>query len=82
MTCRKLNSSRLTIEFASSALNSPIVVAVIVNVAFAIEQKTILARFQRQRAICAQEKLITIIWMSVSLFAIRIRAMRCSSTMS
>lgn len=72
----------LTIVFANATVNGPIVIAVVVNGTFAIEQQTIFACFQRQRSICAQEELITIIGVSVSLFAIRFRAIRCSRTMS
>lgn len=59
----------LTIKFTLSTLDRPIVVAVIVNSAFSIEQQSVFACLQRQCTIGAQEELIAMFWMSISLNA-------------
>jgi hypothetical protein len=64
----------LTVDFAVSAVNRPVVVAVVVHSAFSVEQQTIFARFQCQSSVRAEEELIAMIWMFVGVFAMRIRA--------
>lgn len=60
----------LTIEFSFATFDGPIVIAVIVNGSFAIEKQTILARFQGNRTVGAQEKLVTIFRVSIGLSSI------------
>lgn len=69
MHARKEKENQLTIVFTFAALNRPIVIAVVVNSAFAIEQQSVFTSFQCQRAVRAKEELIAVFWMSVSLLA-------------
>lgn len=72
------NANRLiylpTIDFAVSALNRPVVVAVIVNGAFAIEQQTIFASLQCQSSVGAEEELIAHFGVCIGMFTVRIGA--------
>lgn len=61
---------RCRIVRTMAALYCPIVVTVIVNGTLAIEQQTILALFQRQRAIGAEKELIAVLCMTVGLNAV------------
>lgn len=58
------------IVFALAAIDRPVVVAVIVNGTFAVEQQSVFARFQRQRAVGAQEELVAELGVAVRLDAV------------
>lgn len=55
---------------AFSAIDSPVVVAMIMNAALSIEQQSILAGLQRQGSVRAEEEVIAVLWMGISLLAI------------
>lgn len=57
-----------------AALDRPIVVAVIVHRSFAVEQQAVLALLQRQRAVGAEEELVTVLGVTVRLDAMLLRA--------
>lgn len=57
-------------EFAVATVDGPVVVAMVVDSAFAIKQQTIFARFQCQGSICAEEKLVTMVGMQIGLFTV------------
>lgn len=48
-----------------TTVNGPVVIAVVVDGAFAVEEKTVLASFQGQGAIGAQEEGIAVLGMGV-----------------
>lgn len=73
-----MESNFLTIEFPFSTVDRPVVVAVIVNAAFAIEQQTVLTSLLCQGAIGAEEELIAALGMCIGLNAIRFGAVRWS----
>lgn len=66
--------NQLTIVFTFTTLNGPIVVAVVMNATFAIEQQAVFTSFQCQRSILAEEELIAVLRVSVRLLAIRLGA--------
>lgn len=55
---------------AGTTLNGPIVVAVIVDGAFAIKEQTIFTSFKCQCAVSAQEELVTVIGVTVGEFTV------------
>lgn len=63
----------LTIEFSCSTINGPVIVAVVVCISLSIEQQTIFASFQCQCAICAQEELVTVVWVCVGLMESKLK---------
>lgn len=67
------NLWRITFEETVTAIDSPVIVAVIVNGSFAIEEETILTSLECQRAVSAFVKLITVFRVRVQLEAIRFR---------
>lgn len=58
---------KLTVSLPLPAINSPVVVAVVVYGTFAIEQQSILAHFDSQSAVRAQEELVAELRMRVRL---------------
>lgn len=64
------------------AVDRPVVVAVIVDRAFAVEEQTVLARLQGQGAIGAEEELITVLGVGVGLHAILLGAFGCANSQS
>jgi len=58
------------IMFTLSAIDGPIVVAMIVDRSFAIEQQSVLACLQRQSSIGTEEEEMTILGMSIGLLAV------------
>lgn len=69
---------KLTIEFPFSTVDRPVVVAVIVNAAFTVEQQTVLTRLLCQGAVGAEEELIAALRMCIGLNAIRLGTVRWS----
>lgn len=61
--------------FAFATVDGPVVVAVIVHGALAVEEQSVLARLQRQRAVGAQEELVTVLRVSVRLDAVLLGAL-------
>ena len=56
-----------------SAVDSPVVVAVVVDVSFAVKQESIAALFHAQRAIPAEEEVVAELRVRVRLLAMRFR---------
>ncbi|CAH1724153.1 unnamed protein product [Aphis gossypii] len=69
-------TDRHNFGFAISALDGPVVVAVVVGGAFAVVQQTVAALFECQSAVRAQVELIAIIGVGVRLFAVLFRTLR------
>lgn len=57
----------LTVSFPLSAVNRPVVVAVVVDSALAVEQKAVLACLYGEGTVCAEEELIAELWVRVRL---------------
>lgn len=62
-------------EFARTAIDGPVVVAMVVDSTLSIEQQTIFARFQRQCSIRAEEELVTVVGMQVGLLSVWFRTL-------
>lgn len=63
-------------KLAWTAIDGPVVVAVVMDGTLSVKQQTVFARFQRQRSVRAQEELVTVVGMQIGLFAVRLRALR------
>lgn len=59
-----------------SAVDSPVVVAMVVDVALAVKEESVSALFDTQGAILAEEEVVAQLGMRVRLFAVRLRAAR------
>lgn len=63
-------------KLARTAVDGPVVVAVVMDGTLSVKQQTVFARLQRQRSVGAQEELVTVVGMQVGLLAVRLRALR------
>ena len=66
-TILQLKRCILTVSFPGTAVDSPVVVAVVVHGAFAVEQETVLAGFHRQGTVGAKEELVAELGVGVCL---------------
>lgn len=66
----------LTVGLAIATIDSPIIIAMIMDVTVSVKQKSVLAVFEGQRAVCAQEEGPAVFGVSVSVDTIRIGAWR------
>lgn len=48
-------------ELAVATIDGPVIVAVVVDGTFSVEQQSIFTRFQSQGSVCAEEELVTMI---------------------
>lgn len=62
-------------ELTRTAIDGPIVVAVVMDGTLAVKQQTIFARFQRQCSVRAEEELVTVVGMQVGLLSVRFRTL-------
>lgn len=67
----------LTVSGAMTAVDGPVVVAVVVYGSLAVEQQSVLASLKGQGAVCAQEEGVAVRGMSVGEYSIRIRTIGC-----
>jgi len=63
-----------TFEEALAAVCGPMVVAEVVDGSSAVKEQSILAGFQRERAVCALVKLVAVLRVGVRLETVRLRA--------
>lgn len=71
-------ADRCQVSLAISAVHSPVIVAVIVDRSMAIEEEAVLAIFEGQCAVCAEEERVAVLRMGVRMHTVRIRAWRCA----
>lgn len=62
-------------ELTRTAIDGPIVVAVVMDGTLAVKQQTIFARFQRQCSVRTEEELVTVVGMQVGLLSVRFRTL-------
>jgi len=76
LAVRRAITTRFRLQFVNSlaAVSGPVIVAVFVNGAFAVEEKTIAARLQSQRSVGAFVELVTVLRVGVQLQTERFRA--------
>lgn len=66
----------LTVSLAIAAIDGPIIIAMIMDSTVSVKQKSVLAIFEGQRAVRAQEEGPTVLRVSVSMDPIRIGTWR------
>lgn len=75
---KQLSTSRLTIPLATLAVHRPVVVAVVVHRALAVEEQPVLAGLQGQGAVGAEEELVAVLRVGVGLDAVLLGALGCA----